>query len=60
MSMAHPTTHVTTPELRARRARELASIHDAVCWAKRQGMRCSTCSELNANAARLTQLAEVA
>lgn len=57
---AAPVTHVTTPQLRARRARELADIHACVCWAKRQGLRCSTCFELNGNAARLTELAEVA
>ncbi len=43
----------TTRMLRAQRARTLAGVHDSVCWAKRQGLRCSTCFDLNARAARL-------
>ncbi len=39
--------------LAAQRARTLAQVHDSVCWAKRQGLVCSTCCDLNARAARL-------
>lgn len=46
-------THVTTAALRAKRARELADIHACVCWAKRQGLVCSTCQQLNDRADRL-------
>lgn len=46
-TIPRPATHVTTPDLRARRARELALIHSAVCWAKRQGLCCATCRDLN-------------
>jgi hypothetical protein len=45
-------THMTTTELRAQRARELAWIHNAVCRFAKQLLACSTCRELNAAAAR--------
>lgn len=45
-----------TPMTAARRARELADIHNAVCRARRQGLVCSTCTDLNGRAARLEDL----
>ena len=42
-----------TPMLAAKRARTLADIHNATCRARRQGLVCSACTELNARAARL-------
>lgn len=44
--------HETTYALKARRARELANIHNAVCRWKRQGVACSTCADLNETAER--------
>lgn len=46
-------SHEPLASLRARRARELADIHDAVCRWKRQGLVCSTCDDLRERADRL-------
>lgn len=52
-----PTVHTSrltaTPLLRLQRARELASIHRAVCRARQTGLCCATCSDL---AERVTRL----
>lgn len=49
--------HVATLALKAERARTLADIHNALCRYRRQGLRCSTCQELNDRAARLARAA---
>lgn len=53
----HPPTHVATLALKAERARTLAEIHNACCRLRRQGLRCSTCFDLNDRAARLARAA---
>lgn len=41
------------PLLRLQRARELASIHNAVCRARQAGLCCSTCGDLAERVNRL-------
>lgn len=55
--LARPVTHAATATLKAERARTLAEIHDAVCRARKQGLRCATCRELNDRAAILARVA---
>lgn len=50
-------SHTATLALKAERARTLFEIHDALCRWKRQGLRCSTCTDLNERAARLARAA---
>lgn len=45
-----------TPMLAARRARILADLHAAVCRWRRAALVCSTCTDLDARAARLEGL----
>lgn len=42
-----------TPLLRLQRARELHSIHNAVCRARQSGLCCSTCGDLADRVKRL-------
>lgn len=42
-----------TPMLAARRARDVAELHAAVCRWRRAALVCSTCCDLTARAARL-------
>lgn len=50
-----PICHEAARTLRARRARELAEIHNACCRHRRQGLVCSTCTELNGRAEKLEE-----
>lgn len=42
--------------LRAEKAREYAEIHRSACRYRAQGVRCSTCADLDERAARLARL----
>ena len=44
---------ICTPLLRLQRARELHSIHNAVCRARQSGLCCSTCGDLADRVKRL-------
>jgi hypothetical protein len=52
-----PLVDIVRLVLEVERADEEASIHEAVCRYRRQGLRCSTCASLNERAARLVRLA---
>lgn len=51
------TTHEVAALLRAERARELASIHEAVCRARPRRLVCAACRDLNERAERLSNAA---
>jgi hypothetical protein len=53
MNMVADRALLKMPATMPRWARELARIHEATCRARRQGLACSTCSELVDRAARL-------
>ena len=59
MSIARAATYALPPAavavivLKAEKARETAAIHAAACRYRRQDLVCSTCTELDARAARL-------
>lgn len=58
-SVAPTTPAVKTAALvlRAEKAREYAEIHRSACRYRRQGLVCSTCSELDERAARMAKRA---
>jgi hypothetical protein len=56
-TIPRPTTHEVAATLRAERAREMYSIHTAVCRARPRQLCCATCRELNDRAARLARVA---
>lgn len=53
MSIVAHASPVQKPSPAALRARELAEIHKACCRARRQGLLCSLCIEVEALAVRL-------
>jgi hypothetical protein len=52
-----PLVNIVRLVLEVERADEAASIHEAACRYRRQGLRCATCTSLNERVARLARLA---